>query len=73
METKEFIAKFKGEGHILSDIAMRQQSHILKDHADLFRPDSPQLIHAHLVDVLTFDEHFAGGRFDQAVDMPDQG
>ena len=67
------LAKFKSESYILADIAMRQQSHILKDHADLFRPDSPQFIHVHLVHILTLDEYFSGGRFDQSVDVPDEG
>ncbi|MNI84187.1 hypothetical protein D3C73_1410690 [compost metagenome] len=46
---------------------------MLEHHADATRPERAQIAVAQATDGLAFDQHFPLGRFDQAIDVAQQG
>ena len=60
------------ERDVVDDAPMREQSEVLEHHADLGAPHPPQLVVVHLHDVLTIDEHLAGGRVVDPIDHADE-
>ena len=66
-------ADFEGIGDVVAHRTVRQQGHVLEDHADLLRPHGPQLGLGEVHDVLSEELDDPCGRFDQAVEVTHEG
>ena len=66
-------AKLEAEGNVVEHGAMRQQTHVLEDHADFLGTDLAKLFRAHAGDVLAMDPDLAIGGLDETIDVAHQG
>lgn len=65
-------SNLESERHIVADVAVRHQRHVLEHHADLFCAKLPQLFRAHGVYVPVLNINGPVGRLDEPVDVADQ-